>query len=113
MGCPHDVGVFEVRWVRRDFFGTGPSGQLVPPKSAPPIRNQISGTNANSPGVADDGATALTKSFPKWAAFNEQLDEMNPALWFTYSSTRRYGQSTAARLRLSEKLLYGSGDESY
>jgi hypothetical protein len=48
-------------------------------------------TNANSPGVADQGATALTNSFPKWAPFIEQLDEMRQVLWFTFSSTRQYG----------------------
>ena len=48
-------------------------------------------TNANSPGVADNGATALTDSFPKWAPFIEQLDEMRQVLWFTFSSTRQYG----------------------
>jgi hypothetical protein len=48
-------------------------------------------TNANSPGVADMGATALTNSFPKWAPFIEQLDEMRQVLWLTFSSTRQYG----------------------
>ncbi|HLK90886.1 MAG TPA: hypothetical protein VKZ18_13395 [Polyangia bacterium] len=47
--------------------------------------------NANSPGVGDNGATALTNSFPKWAPFIEQLDEMRQVLWFTFSSTRQYG----------------------
>ncbi|HMF39538.1 MAG TPA: hypothetical protein VKQ32_02530 [Polyangia bacterium] len=48
-------------------------------------------TNANSPGVADNGATALTNSFPKWAPFVTQLDEFNKLYWFTFSSTRQYG----------------------
>jgi hypothetical protein len=48
-------------------------------------------TNANSPGVADMGATALTNSFPKWAPFIEQLDEQSQILWLTFSSTRQYG----------------------
>jgi hypothetical protein len=48
-------------------------------------------TNANSAGVADMGATALTNSFPKWAPFIEQLDEMRQVLWLTFSSTRQYG----------------------
>jgi hypothetical protein len=47
--------------------------------------------NANGPGVADAGATALTNSFPKWAPFVEQLDELNQILWLTFSSTRQYG----------------------
>jgi hypothetical protein len=47
--------------------------------------------NANSPGVGDNGATALTNSFPKWAPFIEQLDEMHQVLWLTFSSTRQYG----------------------
>ncbi|HSY38959.1 MAG TPA: hypothetical protein VLA79_05505 [Polyangia bacterium] len=47
--------------------------------------------NANGPGVADMGATALTNSFPKWAPFIEQLDEMRQVVWFTFSSTRQYG----------------------
>ncbi len=47
--------------------------------------------NANAPGVADMGATALTNSFPKWAPFIEQLDEMRQVVWFTFSSTRQYG----------------------
>jgi hypothetical protein len=47
--------------------------------------------NANSPGVADMGATALTNSFPKWAPFIEQLDELRQVVWLTFSSTRQYG----------------------
>ena len=47
--------------------------------------------NANGPGVADAGNTALTNSFPKWAPFIEQLDELNKIVWLTFSSTRQYG----------------------
>jgi hypothetical protein len=47
--------------------------------------------NANRPGVADSGNTALTNSFPKWAPFITQLDEFNKLYWFTFSSTRQYG----------------------
>jgi hypothetical protein len=50
--------------------------------------------NANSPGVADNGATALTNSFPKWAPFVEQLDEQSQLVWLTFSSTRQYGLRT-------------------
>jgi hypothetical protein len=48
-------------------------------------------TRANQPGVADNGATALTNSFPKWAPFITQLDEFHKIYWFTFSSTRQYG----------------------
>jgi hypothetical protein len=51
-------------------------------------------TRANSPGVADGQATALTNSFPKWAPFVERLDEMNSVYWLTFSSTRQYGLRT-------------------
>jgi hypothetical protein len=47
--------------------------------------------NANLPGVADNGTTALTNSFPKWAPFVTQLDEFHKLYWFTFSSTRQYG----------------------
>jgi hypothetical protein len=47
--------------------------------------------NANAPGVADNGATTLTNSFPKWAPFTSQLDEFNKIYWFTFSSSRQYG----------------------
>jgi hypothetical protein len=46
---------------------------------------------ANAPGVADAGNTALTNSFPKWAPFVEQLDELDKIVWLTFSSTRQYG----------------------
>jgi len=47
--------------------------------------------NANGPGVADMGATALTNSFPKWSPFVEQLTEQQQLVWLTFSSTRQYG----------------------
>jgi hypothetical protein len=50
--------------------------------------------NANGPGVADMGQTALTNSFPKWAPFIQQLDEQNKLIWLTFSSTRQYGLRT-------------------
>ncbi|MES1205471.1 MAG: hypothetical protein ABUS79_05995 [Pseudomonadota bacterium] len=49
---------------------------------------------ANGPGVADNGATALTNSFPKWAPYIQRLDEMNKLIWLTFSSTRQYGLRT-------------------
>ncbi len=48
-------------------------------------------TNANSPGVGDGTNVALTNSFPKWAPFIENLDELHKVLWLTFSSTRQYG----------------------
>ena len=59
----------------------------LPPADPTPIPL----TNANSPGVADNGATSLTNSFPKWAPFTVQLDEFHKLFWFTFSSTRQYG----------------------
>jgi hypothetical protein len=50
--------------------------------------------NANGPGVGDAGNTSLTNSFPKWAPFTENLDEMNKVLWLTFASTRQYGLRT-------------------
>ncbi len=47
--------------------------------------------HANSPGVADGTTTALTNSFPRWAPFVQNLDEMHRLIWLTFSSTRRYG----------------------
>ncbi|HVT07451.1 MAG TPA: hypothetical protein VHO67_08330 [Polyangia bacterium] len=51
-------------------------------------------TRANSPGVGDGTATALTNSFPKWAPYVQSLDEMNKLIWLTFSSTRQYGLRT-------------------
>jgi hypothetical protein len=59
----------------------------LPPGAATPVLL----ANANRPGVADSGNTALTNSFPKWAPFITQLDEFNKLYWFTFSSTRQYG----------------------
>jgi len=46
---------------------------------------------ANSPGVADAGATALTNTFAKWAPFVQYQDEQHQLMWLTVSSGRRYG----------------------
>jgi hypothetical protein len=59
----------------------------LPPGDATPLLL----ANANKPGVADNGATALTNSFPKWAPFVTQLDEFTKIYWFTFSSSRQYG----------------------
>jgi len=48
-------------------------------------------TNANSPGVADNGNTVLTNSYPRWAPFIQKLDELHQIIWVTFSSTRQYG----------------------
>jgi len=47
---------------------------------------------ANAPGVADNGATSLTNSFPKWNPFVFKRSATGGRLaWVTFSSTRRYG----------------------
>jgi hypothetical protein len=47
---------------------------------------------ANGPGVADQGQTSLTNSFPKWNPFSFRLDNGGGRLaWVTFSSTRKYG----------------------
>jgi len=48
-------------------------------------------TRANSPGLADGPTTALTNSFPRFAPFVQNLDEMHQLIWLTFSSTRQYG----------------------
>lgn len=49
-------------------------------------------TRANAPGVADNGQTSLTNSFPKWNPFQFQKDRTGGRLaWITFSSTRKYG----------------------
>jgi hypothetical protein len=60
--------------------------------------NAISGgtptalARANGPGVADNGQTALTNSFPKWNPFAFRLSQTGGRLaWVTFSSTRKYG----------------------
>jgi hypothetical protein len=59
----------------------------LPPGDATPVLL----ANANKPGVADNGTTTLTDSFPKWAPFVTQLDEISKVYWFTFSSSRQYG----------------------
>lgn len=49
-------------------------------------------TRANSPGIADNGQTALTNTFPKWNPFVFQKDISGGRLaWVTFASTRKYG----------------------
>jgi len=59
----------------------------LPPGDATPLLL----ANANKPGVADNGTTKLTSSFPKWAPFVTHLDESSKTYWFTFSSSRQYG----------------------
>ncbi len=48
--------------------------------------------NANAGGVMDNGATALTNSFPKWNPFVAQKTAAGGHLaWITFSSKRAYG----------------------
>lgn len=47
---------------------------------------------ANAPGVADNGNTTLTNSFPKWNPFiGRKTREGGRIAWMTFSSTRKYG----------------------
>lgn len=47
---------------------------------------------ANGPGVADNGQTNLTSSFPKWNPFVfRKTNEGGRLAWVTFSSTRKYG----------------------
>lgn len=47
---------------------------------------------ANTPGVADNGQTNLTNTFPKWNPFVFQRDNTGGRLaWVTFASTRKYG----------------------
>lgn len=59
---------------------------------------------ANAPGVADDGQTDLSNTFPKWAPF---IDQRTPdggrLMWFTFSSRRQYGLRSP---RGSDQLLW-------
>jgi Tol biopolymer transport system component len=49
-------------------------------------------TRANAPGVADNGQTSLTNSFPKWNPFiGHKTREGGRIAWMTFSSTRKYG----------------------
>lgn len=48
--------------------------------------------HANAPGVADNGQTNLTNSFPKWNPFVfAKTREGGRLAWVTFSSTRKYG----------------------
>ncbi|MCX5742219.1 MAG: hypothetical protein NT062_06965 [Proteobacteria bacterium] len=48
--------------------------------------------HANAPGIADNGKTALTNSFPKWNPFVFRNTASGGRLaWITFSSTRKYG----------------------
>jgi hypothetical protein len=68
-----------------------PSARMLMTALPPAATNPVDLTQANGPGVADNGATNLTNSFPKWAPFTFQLSEQQTLLWLTVSSTRKYG----------------------
>ena len=76
--------------------------------------------------MEDGKTTALTNSFPRWAPFVQNLDEMNKIIWLTFSSTRQYGlrspaPSTAPEEAVASMLIWmvainpgvGSSDPSY
>ena len=47
---------------------------------------------ANGPGIADNGQTNLTNSFPKWNPFiSEKNKDGGRLAWVTFASTRKYG----------------------
>lgn len=48
-------------------------------------------TRANAPGVADNGQTNLTNTFPKWNPFISELNGGGRLAWVTFASTRKYG----------------------
>jgi hypothetical protein len=85
--CPPGAGTY----AKDCNADTDPSAKLwvtrLPPAPVRPLELGL----ANAPGVADNGATDLTNSFPKWAPFVFQLSEERKLLWFTVSSTRQYG----------------------
>jgi hypothetical protein len=64
--------------------------------------------SANGPGVADGTNTTLTNSFPKWAPFIENLDELNKVLWLTFSSTRQYGLRTPPKPATTDETTIGT-----
>jgi hypothetical protein len=70
---------------------TDPTATMFLTPLSPGSANPVALANANSPGVADNGNTVLTNSYPKWAPFVQKLDEMNQVYWLTFSTTRQYG----------------------
>ncbi|MGE0401927.1 MAG: TolB family protein [Kofleriaceae bacterium] len=49
-------------------------------------------TRANAPGIADNGQTNLTNTFPKWNPFISEVNNQGGRLaWVTFASTRKYG----------------------
>src|SRR5205085_1852998 len=55
--------------------------------------NPIELAKVNSPGIADNGTTDLSNSFPKWAPFTDPRTRggQGRVMWFTFSSRRQYG----------------------
>jgi WD40-like Beta Propeller Repeat len=68
-----------------------PSAKMWTTPLPPAAAKLVELAAANAPGVADQGVTDLTNSFPKWAPFTFQLDEQHKLLWLTVSSIRQYG----------------------
>jgi hypothetical protein len=70
---------------------TDPTATMFLTPLSPGGATPVALANANAPGVADAGNTVLTNSYPKWAPFVQQLDELHQVYWLTFSSTRQYG----------------------
>jgi hypothetical protein len=70
---------------------TDPSARLYAAPFPPAAATPIELSSANSPGVADRGATDLGTSYPKWNPFAFHVSTQSQILWLTFSSLRRYG----------------------
>ena len=68
-----------------------PSAKMWATALPPGATKLVALAGANGPGVADNGKTDLTNSFPKWAPFTFRLNEQQTLLWLTVSSIRQYG----------------------
>ena len=68
-----------------------PSAKMWATALPPAATRLVALDGANGPGVADNGKTDLTNSFPKWAPFTFHLNEQQTLLWLTVSSIRQYG----------------------
>jgi hypothetical protein len=68
-----------------------PSAKMWATALPPAATKLVALAGANGPGVADNGQTDLTNSFPKWAPFAFRLNEQQTLLWLTVSSIRQYG----------------------
>jgi hypothetical protein len=68
-------------------------------------KGSVEFVKANQPGVADEGNTDITNSYPKWSPFVFQLTEERKLMWLTFTSRRAYG------LRGNKVLLWMVGIE--